>query len=260
MPAQPTTAVALAADRAAAVLARGGPGDALQALEWLGAAPEEQVARSPAARWNRALALRDLGLSALAARTFDELAAAGEPGWSGEAQARADELRRPLSTRRDGWTAARTAGHAMVKGGPPIDEALARAHPGISRHYVYHALRTASECERALSLAPLAGVLDAVSGGSVLVDLVAPVSRSDFTVVPVLARDTARSTTPAHPKRPPARGALRSTACREPARPAAGRHPLCPGGAGDRDEFSSLARASNIPGWQRSRPTSGRWR
>src|SRR5262249_41378182 len=39
-----------------------------------------------AARWNRALALRELGLSLTAAADLDEVAASNEPGWASEAK------------------------------------------------------------------------------------------------------------------------------------------------------------------------------
>src|SRR5207253_10324282 len=68
-------------DRAAAALQSGAADEALILLD-----PVLSVNPShPQALWNRALALRELGLPLAAAEAFTAAAALKEPGWSGEA-------------------------------------------------------------------------------------------------------------------------------------------------------------------------------
>lgn len=81
----------LLSDRAAAALALGRADEALaRADEALGLDGGWKPAR-----WNRALALVGLGLRRAAAEQFESIAADGEAGWSDEARARSQELRRP---------------------------------------------------------------------------------------------------------------------------------------------------------------------
>ncbi|HET9619881.1 MAG TPA: zf-HC2 domain-containing protein, partial [Kofleriaceae bacterium] len=78
----------LLADRAALALADHQPERALSLSD-------AALAVAPAlgaAQWNRALALRDLGLSRTAAAAFRSVASLGEPGWADEATARAKSL------------------------------------------------------------------------------------------------------------------------------------------------------------------------
>ncbi len=171
-------------DRAVVALARGDLEEALVRAEAaLASAP-----KNPQALWNRGLALRDLGLELLAADSFQEVAALGEPGWAEEAKQRADALTAQAGARRDSWWAARKAGGAMVAGGAPVGDELARAHPGVVQLYLYHALRAAPSRERALALAPLAATLDAQSGGDRLQRAVRAVAGADFAVRAPLAR------------------------------------------------------------------------
>jgi tetratricopeptide (TPR) repeat protein len=72
------------ADLAAVALAQGHPQEARElAQRALATAPNH-----PRALWNRALAEQALGLDDAAARTFGEVAALHEPGWSEEAALR----------------------------------------------------------------------------------------------------------------------------------------------------------------------------
>src|SRR5262249_4226852 len=78
----------VAADRALVMLTTGAPADALVALD----AVLDKAPRHPQALWNRALALRDLGLVRMASDAFAAAAALGEPGWADEARERARAL------------------------------------------------------------------------------------------------------------------------------------------------------------------------
>ncbi|MBE7447541.1 MAG: zf-HC2 domain-containing protein [Kofleriaceae bacterium] len=151
---------ALLAGLAALALLAGRPADALAAADRaLAAAP------SPAARWNRARALRDLGLPATAAAELEAVAAAGEAGWSDEAGARARALAAPVRERLDAFARWSAAAAAMVAHtGPPLSAEQARARPGLARLYFLDALRGATTRDEVLALAPLAAALDEVSG------------------------------------------------------------------------------------------------
>ncbi len=162
-PADPT----VRADLAALALSRGDLEDALLRLSGL----EQQLKGGslvPVTRFNRALTLRELSLPLLAAKAFDEVAAAGEPGWADEARDRAAALRAPVKAAGASWTALRKAGVALLDGGPLPDEQAVRAHPGLARLCLYDALRAAPDAARARALAPLAKTLDALAGGSAL--------------------------------------------------------------------------------------------
>ena len=52
----------------------------------------------------------------------------------------------------------------MVAGGPPLDAALVREQPGLSRLFFYDAVRAAPDRHRLDALRPLAATLDALSG------------------------------------------------------------------------------------------------
>jgi len=75
-------------DRAALALADHQPENALALAD---AALAKDPGHGPAL-WNRALALRELGLSRAAAAAFREVARRGEPGWAAEARQRAAAL------------------------------------------------------------------------------------------------------------------------------------------------------------------------
>ncbi|MDQ3265247.1 MAG: zf-HC2 domain-containing protein, partial [Myxococcota bacterium] len=170
-------------DRAALALARG---ESAAALRWAEAALA-QTAQHPQARWNRALALGQLGLSQLAARELRAQETLDEPGWAQEAKLRADALEEAQAQQRAGWERLRVAGEAMVAGGPVLDEEAAAHHPGLARLYLYDAVRTAADPARLDVLRPLAIALDRRAGGEVLQRLVAQVTPS-----PALATDYLR--------------------------------------------------------------------
>ena len=102
-------------DRAAAALARAGASadvesdraalalgqhDAAAALAHATRALQRAPGHAQAA-WNRALALRDLGLVRVATGAFQAIAARGDKGWADEAKARAAALRTELAHERD---------------------------------------------------------------------------------------------------------------------------------------------------------------
>ncbi|XXF74970.1 CHAT domain-containing protein [Myxococcaceae bacterium GXIMD 01537] len=171
-------------DRAALALSKGEPARALELLDGVLAT----VPRYPQALWNRGLALRALGLTMMAAESFEKVAALGEPGWSTEAREKADSLRAHVRERASTFTAAKQAGDALRLGGPVPLEA-ARAFPGILRLHFYDALRAAPTRERALELLPMATVLDAHEGKGLLAALVRDVAARGFARRAPLARE-----------------------------------------------------------------------
>ncbi|MEZ4359320.1 MAG: CHAT domain-containing protein [Kofleriaceae bacterium] len=145
----------LLADRAALAVTRGEPEEALRlADQVLADHPTHAVAS-----WNRALALRDLGLGLAAAAAFDRVAAV-DAAWADEARARAEGLRAPLAAARERWERAVKLGLAMIPDGPILPLELARAVPGHSRRRFHDAVRTASTRERLDALRPLARALE----------------------------------------------------------------------------------------------------
>lgn len=120
---------AVQSDRAALALQQH---DALAALAAADAALRAQPGQ-PEASWNRALALRDLGLPLTAAQTFDAVAAHNETGWADEARRRASALRAAEAERERAYRAAAAAGKAMIASGaaPPSD--VVRAFTGLMR-------------------------------------------------------------------------------------------------------------------------------
>src|SRR5262249_24516321 len=87
------------------------------------------------ALWNRALALRDIGLVRSAAVTFDQVARHGERGWSDEALKRAIALRAAWQNRERMRQTAELAGRALVDHGTAPAPELARAWPELMQHY-----------------------------------------------------------------------------------------------------------------------------
>ena len=163
-------------DRAAAAIAGGEPIEALAFTERaLDVAPAHQQAL-----WNRALALRAVGLPLTAAEAFDRSAAGAGPGWADEARHRADRLRRPVLEQRDAWKRARAAGMALRIDQTPVDRALVVRFEGLMRLFFYDALRTAESAAQVLALAPMAEALDTRFGGQRLSELVRTIAGSDF--------------------------------------------------------------------------------
>jgi tetratricopeptide (TPR) repeat protein len=174
-------------DRAALALAQGDPEAALALAD----AALEEAPEHRQARWNRALALRELGLPRMAAAEFDALAAAGESGWAAEAAVHAEALRREPAAREAMFATVQAAGQALIEHGTAIPEGAVQAAPSLARLYFYDALRAAPSRDRVLALAPLATTLDAIAGGQVLKDLVERTAAADFAVRGPLAADYA---------------------------------------------------------------------
>lgn len=145
--------------------------------------------RSAQAQWNRALALRRLGLALLAARAFDELAGLHESGWPDEATANAEQLRRRYQREVDDWRRTKAEADRMVLGGPVLAESTVALVPSLARDAFYVALATASTTERIDQLAGLARALDAQFATTALGDLVASVRASDLQLRAPLAAD-----------------------------------------------------------------------
>jgi cellulose synthase operon protein C len=149
-------------DRAAVELEAGHPAQALALVERSLATPRPQAA------WNQALARERLGFPLAAAASFDEVAAAAEPGWAGEARARAAALRTAeadrLARAREVDEAAAEL-HARYRVPPP---ALVARNPELWREHLYEALRRATGAPRFDALAALADRLDGIFGGTLL--------------------------------------------------------------------------------------------
>ena len=147
-------------DAAALALVAGAPDRAL-------AAADRALTAMPglgAARWNRALALRDLGFVAVAAAELDRVASAGEPGWADEARARAAALRAPMAERLAAMARFTAAAEAMVGGGAPLGAADVAGRPGMTRAYFLDAVRASTTPAELSRLEALAGALDAQAG------------------------------------------------------------------------------------------------
>ncbi|RKH01106.1 CHAT domain-containing protein [Corallococcus sp. CA053C] len=167
---------AVLGDLALAALGLGQPERALRRLEaGLQTAPDD-----PRLHWNRGLALQALSLELAAAAEFQRVVEAKEPGWSTEAQERADGLRKGALGRRDSWKAMNAAGMALALEGTPYPSTLARRNPDLARLYLYHALRAAPSVERVKALLPLATVLDDVTRTKTATAYVARVAAADF--------------------------------------------------------------------------------
>jgi tetratricopeptide (TPR) repeat protein len=122
----------------------------------------------PAARWNQALALQDLGSKWSAIETFGRIKASGEPGWSEEAGMRMAALQADVEKERRAFEEVKTKGRAMVAGGPVMAESLVEIVPGHVQLYFYDGVRTATSAARVLEFLPLAKALDRRNGGEVL--------------------------------------------------------------------------------------------
>ncbi|MBZ4422426.1 CHAT domain-containing protein [Myxococcus sp. RHSTA-1-4] len=176
-------------DRAVVALEQGHPEEALALLEGV----LRQVPDHPQALWNRALVLREMGLTLLAAEAFEAVAKRGEPGWSEEALIRARALRQDTQARGRAWKAAFAAVRdLMTDEGARLPLEEARQFPGIVRLGFYDAVRAAPTRDAVLRLLPLAEVLDGVQGGDVLRGYVHHVAARDFGRRGPLARDYAR--------------------------------------------------------------------
>ena len=158
-------------DRAALAL---GDGDPAKALGLVDAVLEKDPA-NPVALWNRALALRDLGLSRAAAAAFRDVAKRNEPGWAAEAAARATALDAGLDAVRDLTIRVLGAAGQLAKDGTGLSVDDAKKLPGFSRLFFYDALRSAPTAERIAKLRPLAEAIDQSTHTG---DLVAAIERA----------------------------------------------------------------------------------
>ncbi|MBL8621819.1 MAG: zf-HC2 domain-containing protein [Myxococcales bacterium] len=142
----------------------------------------------PVALWNRALALRDLGLGLAAAAAFDRVAEL-DPPWAEEARRRAADARGPLLDLRDDYQRAVEAGAAMAAGGPPMPLPLARRFPARAALRLDDAIRLATTPARLAELRPLATELDALTGAGLVVrlDAARPAAVPDALRAPYLA-------------------------------------------------------------------------
>jgi hypothetical protein len=163
-----------------------------ESLELLEGVLREQPAH-PQALWNRALVLREMGLTLLASEAFEAVAKQGEPGWSEEAWGQARKLRDETLARGREWKDAYAAARDLLsdmEARLPLREA--REHPGIVRLVFYDAVRSAPTRKDVRRLAPLAEALDAEYGGRVLSGYVERVAERDFTRRAPVARHYAR--------------------------------------------------------------------
>jgi len=156
------------ADNAALELSLGAPDKALAfADRALDKSPDATVAT-----WNKALALRDLGLRHDALEAFRAVAKHGEKGWAAEATKRADDLERTfkdeIELRKRVSDAASSL--AQTQTGLSLDDA--KRLPGASRVELYDALRAAPDAAAVAKLMPLAEAIDSVGGDHGTVDAV----------------------------------------------------------------------------------------
>lgn len=113
--------------------------------------------------WNLALAARAQGLGHVAARAFDVVAAAREPGWSDEAARQREALEPELARLGPAFAAFDARGRAMIDGGPAISLDDVRAYPTWARIHTYDAIR--ARAGAALdALRPVAAELDRLAG------------------------------------------------------------------------------------------------
>lgn len=169
---------AVAADRALVLLVTGKPADALVALdEVLAASPTQSQAW-----WNRALALRDLGLPRMAYEAFGQAAAFAEPGWADEARTRAEAIRNEADQRKARHAELLAAGARLRSEPTAMPLELARQIPGFARVLFYDAVRSAPTADRVRQLAPLAQAIDAADGDDALARYLARIAEADFAV------------------------------------------------------------------------------
>jgi tetratricopeptide (TPR) repeat protein len=120
----------------------------------------------PQALWNRALVLAALDLPRAAARAFRAVADLGEPGWSGEAAARADRLEAVTAARLRDHRQALASAAGVAEGHAPPAEVIA-AFPDLVRVGLYRAAARLPPEGRG-ALLPAAKAIDERHGGSSL--------------------------------------------------------------------------------------------
>jgi len=152
----PPTADALST-RAALELMVGRPEEALRHAS---AALHLMPAHRPA-RWNRALALRGLGLPFSAALELGVVAEAGEPGWAEEARASASALQGEAERRQAAYRAAFGRCRASMARGDPFPVDVVEVSARLARLCFYDTVRGAGTAERLAALEAPARALDA---------------------------------------------------------------------------------------------------
>lgn len=153
-------------------------GQLAAALGWL----DRVLARSPhhaQATWNRAVVLEGLDLPLVAAEAYAGSAALAEPGWSGEAAARGNELRAREDARKRRFVAANEACEKLSDGVVP-DLGVAASHPWLCRPSLHQAVRLAKSRDEVLRLLPVARAIDEASGDTASSALVNRIAESDF--------------------------------------------------------------------------------
>lgn len=167
-------------DRAAVALAMRRPEEALEH-----AYRSLDARETPAARWNLALAARDLGLLHLARAQLARIAATSEPGWATEAAARVASLDEELAPLGRDYAAFEQRAKQMIEGGQALSAEDARRFPAYARINFYDAVRLAPDRARLDALRPLAAALDAASGS---MGATAALERAAATDLPARAR------------------------------------------------------------------------
>ena len=138
-----------------------------EALEYLDRALREDPGYAPA-RFNRGLCLRRLDFAAAASSTFESLASASLGGWSAEAKAQVDDLRRGLSRQSAAEEAFEASGPDSLDRQAPIPPQLVAQFPGRARYRFYRMLALAPTAVELRRLMPVAEGLDRDFGTSVL--------------------------------------------------------------------------------------------
>ena len=154
------------ADRAALALADHQPERALALAD----AALAGRAGHPAALWNRALALRDLGLSRSSAVAFREVGKLGEPGWAEEARQRASTVDRKVTEGQQRFDRIKRASAALAQGKLELSVEDARGEPGFARGVLYDAIRSATSPAQLAALQPLGDAIDRADGDTAVKD------------------------------------------------------------------------------------------
>jgi hypothetical protein len=149
---------------------------------------DQVLARTPRhaqAMWNRAVVLRELDLSLVAAEAFDASfaisLAALQPRWSAEAFARIEALRSGEHTRAQEWKTANVACNALEQGVVP-DLGIVRRYVSGCRPALYEAVRRAQTRDEVLRLLPVADAIDAESADTASSELVKRTASADFKI------------------------------------------------------------------------------
>jgi hypothetical protein len=172
------------ADRAALALADHQPERALALAD----AALAGRAGHPAALWNRALALRDLGLSRSSAVAFREVGKLGEPGWAEEARQRASTVDRKVTEGQQRFDRIKRASAALAQGKLELSVEDARGEPGFARGVLYDAIRAATTPAQLAALQPLADAIDAADQDTAMKEAIA---RAKASLHPELSRQYA---------------------------------------------------------------------